>query len=360
MPQRHFLFYTHGLVGGGAERVWALLASGFKARGARVTFAVDFEAMQNRGFLDPSIPVEVLGQGHVTAVRSLARLLRWIKPDAALAAVGASNGKILLARALSGWRGALVLSHHGRFDAEHRLLGRLTYLATPLTSRLADRTVVVSEDLRSYLLASFWADPRRTVTIPNGIQLPPRTVVPHAGELRGRPDTVLAIGRLVPEKGMATIIEAMALTRPSTRLIILGEGPERANLIASAARLGMADRVELRGYVADPSPVFGEAKLLALASTTEAFGNVVVEGLAHGLAVVATRCGGPVEILENGRYGRLVAVGDAPALAQAIEAGLADPGDPAAHRVRADSFSVEVAVDRYAQLLEAAMAERVI
>lgn len=358
MAQRHFLFYTHGLVGGGAERVWALLASGFRARGARVTFAVDFEAAQNRDFLDPSIPVEVLGQGHATAIRSLARLLSRTEPDAALAAVGASNGKILLARALSHWRGALILSHHGRFDAEHRLLGRLTYLATPLTSRLTDRTVVVSEDLRRYLVASFWSDQGRTVAIPNGIQLPPKAAVPDGGQLRARQDTVLAIGRLVPEKGMATIIEAMALSRPSTRLIILGEGPERASLLATAARLGLSDRVELRGYVADPSPAFGEAKVLVLASATEAFGNVVVEGLAHGLAVVATRCGGPVEILENGRHGSLVAVGDAAALAEAIEASLADPGDPAAHRARAEAFSIEVAVDRYAHLIEDVLAER--
>jgi glycosyltransferase involved in cell wall biosynthesis len=91
--------------------------------------------------------------------------------------------------------------------------------------------------------------------------------------------------------------------------------------------------------------------MLALTSKTEAFGNVLVEAMGYGLPVVATRCGGPDEILEGGRFGRLVPIADHEAVASALETVLTDPGDPAKHRARADVFSVDNALDRYEALI---------
>lgn len=352
MPNGRLLFYTHGLVGGGAERVWALLASGLHARGWDVTFGVDFEARENAGLLPGDMKRVLFGQGHGRAVRAIARYLKAERPVAAFGAVGGSNLKLLLAKFLSRWRGAAVLSVHGRYDAEpRRFLGRFTYASTPVTSRLAARTLVVSDDLRNYLIKRFRARPDRLTTIYNAIHLPPADHVPSAKELAARPDVVLAMGRLVPEKGFDTLLQAIAQSSRSPRLVVLGDGPERQALEQQARSLGIAERVEFRGYVNEPWPVLRAVKMLALASHTEAFGNVLVEAMAHGLPVVATRCGGPEEVLGEGRHGRLVPVGDAKAMAGAIDATLADPGDPALRRTRAEEFSLDIALDRMEALI---------
>jgi glycosyltransferase involved in cell wall biosynthesis len=357
MP-RSLLLYTHGLVGGGAERVIALLAAGLSERDHDVVLALDFEGRENAHLVPPSVRQVLLGRGHVAAVRKLAELIDETRPDAALAGVGASNPKLLAARRLARHRPATILTVHGRIDVERRPFGYLGYAATPLTSRLADRTVAVSNDLRRYLVERFGADRRRTVAIANPVMLPAAAQVPTRDALVARPEVVLSVGRLVPEKGHDTLIRAVAQSKRRPRLVVLGEGPDRARLSGLASSLGVADRVELRGYVPDPSPVYGEARLLALASTSEAFGNVLVEALGHGLPVVATRCGGPAEILADGRHGRLVPIGDPAALAIAIDAGLADPGDPARHRARADDFAVPAALDRYERLIEDVLAEK--
>lgn len=349
--QPRLLFYTHALVGGGAERVWALAAAGLHARGYDVAFAVDFDAPENRHLLPDSMPYHVLSRSHLGSIRMLANLLKDTQPQVAFSAIGASNAKLLAAKILARWRGSSVLSIHGRFAAESRLLGRATYLATPLTSRLSARTIAVSEDLRRYLVAKLWADARRTVTIHNGIAMPPADLVPTAHDLAARPDIVLAVGRLVPEKGFTTLVRAMAQVRHSARLIILGEGPERQRIEETIIAGGLKDRVELPGYVRDPGPFYTRAKMLALSSQTEAFGNVLVEALSYGLPVVATRCGGPEEILAGGIHGKLVPVDDAAALAQAIDECLPAAGDPVAHRARAEEFSLERALTRFEDLI---------
>lgn len=351
MTNRRLLFYTHGLVGGGAERVWVLVAAGLMRRGWDVTFGVDFQDGANEGFLPPEMKRVVFGRGHAGAVSAIARYLKAENPAAAFAAVGASNLKLMLARLRSGWRGAAVLSAHGRFDAEPRFLGRLTYRATPLTSRWAARTVTVSDDLRAYLIKTFRARPDRVTTIHNAIHLPPADHVPSAAALAARPDIVLAVGRMVPEKGFSTLIEAMALVKPSARLVLLGDGPDRQMLEARAAQLGLRDRIDFRGYVSEPWPAYREARMLALPSWTEAFGNVLVEALGHGLPVVATRCGGPEEVLRGGKDGRLVPPRDAAALAAAIDDTLSDPGDPAPRRRRAEDFSIDRALDKFEALI---------
>lgn len=354
MPNGKLLFYTHGLVGGGAERVWALLAAGLHARGWDVAFGVDFEAEQNAGLLPAGMKRVVFGRNHRKAVSAIADYLRRERPVAAFAAVGASNAKLLMAKARARWAGAAVLSVHGRYDAESRLLGRLNYISTALTSRLAARTVAVSDDLRSYLIRRFRARADKVVTIHNAVHLPPVDDVPSAAELAARPDIVLAVGRLVPEKGIASLIEAVALAKRRPQLMLVGDGPERDALAALAEKLGMAERVVFRGYLNEPWSAYREAKMLALASHTEAFGNVIAEALGHGLPVVATRCGGPEEVLEHGRFGRLVPVGDVQAMADAIDATLAEPGDPASRRERAEVFSIDRALDRFEQLIEEA------
>ena len=141
--------------------------------------------------------------------------------------------------------------------------------------------------------------------------------------------------------------------------IVYGEGPERERLQALIERLGLADRVSLPGYAADPWTAYGEARCFALASIDEAFGLVVVEALASGLPVVATTSGGPEEILDHGRYGALVPPRDPAAMASAIMDALDRPGDPGPRIERAQTFEARAVAARYMALFEEVLAARV-
>ena len=140
--------------------------------------------------------------------------------------------------------------------------------------------------------------------------------------------TVLAAGRLSPEKDYPTLLQAFALVRKNTicRLYIIGEGAERQKLESLADKLGIQNDVTFAGYVKNPLDYMREADVFVLSSVKEGFGLVVLEALAVGTKVVSTDCKhGPSEILDYGRFGRLVPIKNPRALAEAIEAALKDP-----------------------------------
>ncbi|MGE0053992.1 MAG: glycosyltransferase [Hyphomicrobium sp.] len=350
---RKILFYTHGLVDGGGERLWSCLASAFKARGNDVIFVQDFEADENRANLDSSIPVFTIGRRHWRAVNQLAEILREEKPDIALSAIGGSNTKLMLAKWLANSPVRTIITYHGFCEWRTGLLSFATYFGLPMLSAAADVTVAVSDGLRERLVRRWGARPEKTTTILNPVFFPKSAEVPTEAELARRSDVLLAVGRLVPEKDFPTLLRAFArLSRPSVRLVILGKGPEEKKLKSLANELGIADRVTLAGYSKEPWRFYAQAKCFVLSSVSEPFGNVVVEAMAYGLPVVATASAGPQEILRHGKFGSIVAVGNDLQFAQAIEDTLDHPGDPAMRRRRADEFSFDVRVPAYEKLID--------
>lgn len=355
---RKILFYTHGLVDGGGERLWSCLASAFKARGNDVIFAQDFEAEENRANLDATIPLITLGRNHFTAIKRLADVLKREKPDVALSAIGGSNIKLMLARWLAGTQTKTIITYHGFKEWKTGLLSFVTYLFLPILSARAESTVAVSDGLRNDLIEKWGARPDRTVCILNPVFFPKSARVPSETELKARSDTFLAVGRMVAEKDFITLVRAFArLQRPSARLVILGKGPDEAKLKAEIKKLGITDRVSLPGYSKEPWRNYEQAKCFVLSSSSEPFGNVVVEALAHGLPIVATACSGPQEILRHGEFGRIVAVGNDLQLSHAMASALDAPGDPAVRRRRADDFSFEVRVPAYEDLIARVLGE---
>ena len=137
----------------------------------------------------------------------------------------------------------------------------------------------------------------------------------------------MAIGRLVPQKGLDVAIRAFARADlPGARLAIVGEGPLEAELRALAQALGVAGRVDFAGYVADARPWLDRSRVLLLTSRYEGYGAVVVEALAAGRPVVATRCTpAAAELLGEPSFGATAAVGDVAALARALEDVLSRP-----------------------------------
>ena len=165
---------------------------------------------------------------------------------------------------------------------------------------------------------------------------------------------VLAIGRLKKVKDFSTLLAAFArlVSCRSARLVVLGEGILRNSLLSLAKKLRITENVDFPGFVENPYAFLARADLFVLSSRNEALPTVLIEAMACGCPVVCTDCHfGPREILENGRYGALVPVGDPEAMAAAMARTLDEPPQRAALRKRASFFSTERAVDQYEKLL---------
>ena len=180
--------------------------------------------------------------------------------------------------------------------------------------------------------------------------------VDHRWLRNGNTPVVIAAGKLKPQKDFPTLLRAFAQlrSRRPARLIILGDGSEKAELIALAQELGIADDLDMPGHVANPYAYFSKASVFVLSSAFEGLPNALIEALACGCPVVSTDCpSGPSEILGQGELGRLVPVGDAAALATAIEETLEAP--PPRDRLveRARTYSLEGSVAGYEAALVA-------
>ena len=165
---------------------------------------------------------------------------------------------------------------------------------------------------------------------------------------------ILAVGRMKKVKDFSTLLRAFArlLDQRPARLIVLGEGRLQPSLRSLARELGIAEKVDFPGFKENPYAFLARADLFVLSSRHEALPTVLIEAMACGCPVVSTDCpSGPREILEDGRLGPLVPVGDAEALAGAMARTLDDPPAPDPLRERASFFNVEHAVERYERLL---------
>ena len=165
---------------------------------------------------------------------------------------------------------------------------------------------------------------------------------------------ILAAGRLEEGKGFRTLLPAFAmlLTRRRARLILLGKGFQLSAPLSQAEELGIREHVDFPGFVANPYLFMAGADLFILSSRAEGLPTVLAEAKACGCPIVSTDCPfGSAEILEGGRLGELVPVGDARALADAMDLALDRSPDGGLLRARAGFLGVDRAVDRYEALL---------
>ena len=349
------------LRGGGAERVQLSLAADFRQRG----FRVDLIVMRAFGELLEEVPEGLrLVDLRVPRTRNLLPVLRaWLvreRPDALMAALWPITSIAILARGMAGVPTRVLVSDHNNLIAQHAHRGGLYRCLMAAMMRAtyprADARVAVSAGTAEVVARLSGLDRRNIAVIHNPVApFPPVAGGFDAEAAWGAPPgtRILTIGTMKPQKNHPLLLRAFArLARLDARLAILGDGEERAATEALAHELGLGGRVRMPGYVANPGPWLASADLFVLSSDYEGFGNVIVEALGAGLPIVSTDCAsGPAEILDNGRFGTLVPVGDEHALAQAMESALGCACDRAALVRRAGEFAPEIAAERYLELL---------
>lgn len=229
-------------------------------------------------------------------------------------------------------------------------------LADRTVARLADVHVAISHGLARYLAEREGFREEAFAVVHYGIEPGPEPGPPEPGP------RLAAVGRLIPIKGLDTLLDAVARAAvPGLRVELAGDGPLRAELEQHAARVGVREAVAFLGRVAPAGPVLERAAIVVVPSLGEGFGMVALEAMERGRAVIASAVGGLPELVADGETGLLVPPGDAGALAEAIATLAGDPDRVAAMgaagRARAlDAFSQARCTAQTAALYEAALA----
>jgi glycosyltransferase involved in cell wall biosynthesis len=306
-------------------------------------------------------------------LRSLPSLVDYFgsrRPDAVLAATAPFNLIALFARRIAHLDARVVVSEHNQLSSETVGDRQWRYDCPPamlLRSYLrADAIVAVSDGVAAEMTKHAGLPTDRITTVYNpvaGARLleKAQAYVNHPWFAPGQPPVLLAAGKLKPQKDLPTLIRAFARVRSRrpVRLAILGSarGPGKDAAYLAALRelpvqLGVAGDVSFVGFTDNPFAYMSRAAVFVLSSAWEGLPTVLIEALACGCPVVSTDCpSGPAEILDYGRYGPLVPVGDDAALAAAISRVLDAPPPRDELTGRAASFTVERAVDRYLELM---------
>lgn len=322
--RRSLAFLLPGLGAGGSEHVVSLLCKAFAGQGWNVTLFA-FVEPGTKPFYDPSgqIPLVPLGLPPNTRGNRLLLLARRVKrlrsalarsrPDLLISFLTRTNLIALLADPDC----PVIVSE--RNNAARQKVGALWGY---LRRRLYPRAAALVTMTRGAMAQFSPATPAVTRVIPNHASVG-RAFAPVPGSGR-----LVAVGRLVPQKGFDLLLSAFAQVarkHPDWTLTIWGEGPARAALESRRDRLGLHDRVRLPGVTREPGAWTAEADLFVLSSRFEGWGLVVGEAMAAGIPAISFDCDfGPGEMIEQERTGLLVPAGDVDALAVALDRAMSD------------------------------------
>jgi glycosyltransferase involved in cell wall biosynthesis len=350
---------------GGVEGMVLNLVEAFAARPDLVVDLVLIrEESRHLRDLPAAVNVVRLGVRHsALAVPPLAAYLRRARPDALLAAKDRAGRAALVARRLTGVPTRVVVRIGTTLSEALKGKGAvqrwLRYFPIRRLYGWADGVVAISKGVADDVAAIAGLPAERIHVIRNPV------LTPRLAELGTQPlahpwfedrtvPVVMGMGRLTRQKDFPTLIRAFARLRRErpARLLILGEGRDRQALLDLAALEGVATDVALPGFQANPFPWLARARVFVLSSAWEGFGNVLAEAMALGTPVVSTDCrSGPRELLADGRYGPLVPVGDAAAMAAAIGTVLQRPLPREVLIAAVRDYDVELSARRYLEVL---------
>lgn len=357
------------LSGGGISRTRTTLAKGLLDSGhVDVEFLLERDGGELRHLVPNDCTVVELGKLRFRyLVPALVRYFRTQSPDVLLTSKELHTFAAIIARFITGSRVRIFPTMHGDFS--ERMSGNrlaherfwMPYAVRAFYSR-ANGVIAVSSGVRKGLLRATNLHENHVRRIYNpfdlrGIETSAGQQDKHEAPYSQKGDgvaTLVAAGRLAPQKDYQTLLRAVAIARKEIpmKLIVLGEGKLRKDLEELTTELGLSDVVDWAGFIENPFPAIRSCDLFVLSSRWEGLPGVLVQAFALGKTVVSTDCPhGPAEILDGGRYGKLVPVGDPRAFAEAICAALRNPDDPSRLQERAREFDISTVTQQYVDLM---------
>ena len=357
-------FFLPSVRGGGAQRVVVNLVQGVIERGHPVDLVLTTAEGVFLDQLPPEVRVIDLRAGRLLrSIGPLTAYLRRERPRVLVSSMTHANLIALFAARLAGRSTPVMVTEHDTMSQSTRHYGRVARVCWPYVLRTgyagARWVVAVSRDAADDFARTSGLPRERMHVVYNPVITPEimalaRQAPDHPWFAPGLPPVVLGVGRLTRQKDFPTLLRAFAEVRRTraARLIILGEGEDRPLLEKLVDELGVADDVALPGFHANAMAFMAGSRVFVLSSSWEGLPTVLIEALAAGTRVVSTDCpSGPREILQGGRLGALVPVGDVAALGEAIIGALARP----AGSLPPDAllpFTRDAAVDNYLRLIE--------
>lgn len=355
-------FYFRYLYPGGAERILLTILRSLTEKG----ITVDCVLHKIGGPLMSEIPpnvriIELKTPRLFFGLLKLANYLRQESPQCLLSAMHLMNEVAIVAKYLAGRKTKVIVCEHNTLSvhsASQKSLERWSPLSVKLLYPWADEVIAVSHGVATDLhqVTGFPLDKIKVIYNP---VITPKQLemslepLEHPWFAQGQPPVILGVGRLNQQKDFPTLIKAFAqvLKAKPARLMILGDGKEKNQLQQLIKDLKLENEVCLLGLVNNPYNYMKRATVFVLSSLWEGLPTVLIEAMAMGTPVVSTNCpSGPAEVLDNGKYGDLVPLGDSQAIADSILQILAGKIKKVdSHWL--EQFSLDSAVDQYLKIL---------
>ncbi|WGJ16194.1 glycosyltransferase family 4 protein [Methylocapsa sp. D3K7] len=370
------LFFISSLSGGGAERVTVNLANHWASKGWRITIVTLAPVTDDCYALHPEIvrrSLSLIGSSrnivdgltrNLHRIRALRQVLLATEPDVAVGMM--STACVTLA--LAGW-GLTKIEVIGSVHIHPPSVPTKAvwkWIESIAYGQLS-AVVALTQTTATWLIAH--TNSRQIRVIPNPVQWPLPVTGPYIEPddlCRPGRKIILAVGRLVPQKGLDLLISAFATIaerRQDWDLVMLGEGAERQRLQSQITARGMDSRALLPGWAGNLAAWYKRAGLFVMSSRFEGFPNTLVEAMAHGLPAVSFDCDtGPRDIIRNGEDGLLVPPQDLPALTEAVDRLMGDADLRRRLGVKAketrDRFSMESVAAMWEDLFRDILADR--
>ncbi len=358
----HIAFYLPSLRGGGAERVIVNLAREFSARG----HTIDIVLIEESGVYLDDVPEEVNiidldTVRYLGAVPKLARYLRRAEPDVVLSTIDSANVAAICAVQIAGVSTRVVIRISNMISTKEergKLKHRLVHQSAKWVYPRADAIVSTSNDVKRDLETTMGIEGEKITTIYNPAMI--EDIEQKKRDNINQPwfendDTViLGVGEFTEQKDFTTLISAFnqTLEHCDSKLVLLGQGPQEEEIKTKISRLGLEDHVWLPGFVENPYSYMHSADVFVLSSRWEGCPNVLIEALTCNVPVVSTDSpGGAREVLEDGKYGSLVPVGDQQQMSEAIVNTIQEEEQTNTKDYIQSRFSIKRVAEEYSSIL---------